>query len=186
MNLLVSIKPPSETLDYLENCIEDLAHLNKRAPIKWSDRSMLFSTIISFDDIEEELVKDVNKALKRVVNTLSTFFIDLTSPELTFKRERPYIVYMNVFDQSGMLEELYNGLIRELQDKISIDPKIKFFPHLNLGKVKGIIPRKKKVNIKTGHIDAIFPVHEVELVQKTLTSIGPLYTTLHTEKISNE
>ena len=184
MRLFVSIKPPDETLGYLENCIASLSHLNKRIAIKWSDRSLLHSTILFLGEVEESRLPFIKKTITNAVSKLSTFYLDISSPELFFKRERPSIIYMKVFDQSGMLKELHDSLLTSFKMELPIELK-PFAPHLTLGKVKGSIPKRKKINLETGHIDSVFQVTHIELVESVLTPIGPLYTTLYSVEVPN-
>lgn len=184
MRLFVSIKLPEETLGYLENCIASLSHLNKRSPVKWYDRSLLHSTVLFLGEVEEDKLTFIKEQIGIEVAKLKTFFLDISAPEIFFKSERPSTIYMKTFDQSGMLQELHNNLQSSLKKEINLEIR-PYHPHITLGKVKGGIPRRKKINIKTGHIDSIFSVTEIVLLETVPTPIGSLFTALYTAEVPN-
>ena len=176
--------PSEEALSILERCIGELASQNKRLPIRWLDKTLLHSTVLFLGEVEERLIPFITEALDDVVSSFPVFYLDITVPEILFKNKRPKIIYMKLLDQSGIYNEIYKKLFKRLKGVMYIE-KTAFMPHITLGRVKGSIPKNKKIILKTSHIDSLFCVKSIELTKSTLTSIGPLYSTLHSTEASH-
>ena len=184
MRIFVSITPPAETLSHIEQCIGTLSHINKRLPIKWSDRTLLHTTVLFIGEIEEGSLSRVQESLAEAASGIHEFYIDLGAPDIFLKNKRPSIIHMKVFDQSGTLKKLHDTLSLDIGRYCKLDEK-PFSPHITLGRVKGNLPRNKKVAVSCGHVDSVFPVTVIDLVQSHVSSIGPHYTTLYSVSLPN-
>lgn len=157
--------------------------MNKRLAIRWSDRSLLVSSLVSLENVEEQHLSEVQHILDTIAATQPEFYIALNSPSLIFKNQKPVAIQMTMFDQSGVLPKLQKELASAYRDTFGHCEVIEH-PSIILGKVKSIKPRQK-VKLISGHIDSVFPVTKLFLDELQKTRIGILYNSIHNSDIAH-
>jgi 2'-5' RNA ligase len=185
MQIFVSIELPEDTLGYLEHCVAQLSLGNKRLPIQWYDRSRLVAHLVQVSEVEEGVVPDMITILDTEARLQQPFFVGLTAPELLFKKTRPVAIRMKLYDQSGSLNVFKDLVSNHLTSLRSIKVEV-IEPSILLGKVKHGQKPRRKIHIESGHIDSVFPVNMITLLERKPTPIGVVYTTLHKSKIGTE
>lgn len=152
------------------------------AVVKFVEPENLHITIKFLGEIPESLVNKIIEVLFQI--NFEEFTIFLRGVGCFPNINRPKVLWIGVSQGAENLTEIHRMVDQALR-KIGIRRDAgKFHPHVTIGRVKGGRTDKlgkRILNLKNIDI-GIIHVNNIKLKKSTLTSKGPIYTTLHEKR----
>ena len=150
------------------------------AQLKLVEPQNIHLTVKFLGEVPERRVGEITGALQRATEGMSAFDVLVCGvgvfPNLRYVR----VVWAGVADGREQAVALIRKVDGELQ-RLGFAPEREYVPHLTLARVKSAAAKGRLVEaIKgmTGEEFGMTRVQVVELKQSTLTSKGPIYSTL--------
>jgi len=104
----------------------------KDAPVRWSERENLHLDLINLGHIEDEILYDVCEKIKKVVENIDVFDVDLESIELSPAENPKKVAFVG--RESEELKNLCEAIEKELN--IFGSSKKSFRPSITLGRIQ--------------------------------------------------
>lgn len=150
------------------------------AQLKLVEPENIHVTMKFLGEVPDDKIRTIADAIRRAVVGAQPFSIDIKGigvfPNLRYVR----VVWAGVVDGRDAVIAIQRNIDRELQN-LGFPPERDFVPHLTLARVKTAHRKerlaaliKEMANIEFGTTSA----QAIELKQSTLTSKGPIYSTL--------
>ena len=150
------------------------------AQLKLVEPPNIHVTMKFLGDVSEERVGAITEALRRAATGMKQFDIRVRGigvfPDLRYIR----VVWVGVAEGRDELIDLQREIDRELQP-LGFRPERDFVPHLTIARVRAVKNKERLAAFVREMGDAevgVTRAQAVELKQSTLTSKGPIYSTL--------
>ena len=166
--------------DTLITMMSDLKAGLKEEKIKWTDSENLHITLAFLGDTEEDMIKPVNKMLKRICEGFGEFEIIIKGAGVFKNLKDPRVIWTGI-EPSEKLKTLYESIKPGLKDAGIILEERTFNPHLTLGRIKSIKDMDVLKSLISGYADCQIQkqaVSEVILYESQLFHSGPVYKPL--------
>ncbi len=143
-------------------------------PIKWVHPEMMQITVKYIGDIEDDKLKDIEKAVKKAVKGLKSFSITLHDGIYFPNEENPRVLGISVED-CPEIEDI-TSKVRESLDAAGFEGDAKpFSAHVTIGRVQSVL--------KPAHLERVTrlvfrgetEVKSIDVMTSTLTPRGPRY-----------
>lgn len=150
------------------------------AQLKLVEPENIHVTIKFLGDVAHERLNEIVDALKRVAASVPQFEMEVRGmgvfPNLHYVR----VIWAGVANGREKIIATQKNVDRELQ-KLGFQPERDFVPHLTLARVKSAVRKDKLIALIKDMSSEEFgrtQATSIELKQSTLTSKGPIYSTL--------
>jgi len=173
--IAIDIDDPT-LISKMVNVQESLSELGAR--IKFVEPENIHITLKFLGEISSVLVERVKDILNQL--TFEPFTIKIEGLGVFPNISRPRVIWLGVSEGASKVIEIQKFLEAKLIKLGFRKEREQFIPHITIGRVKGgnyERLRKKIVELKDVLIGN-FLVNSVRLKRSTLTSRGPIYTTL--------
>jgi len=148
--------------------------------IRWIPQSQIHLTLRFLGDVPVPEIEAIGRALNRATAGINPFQMSVAGVGCFPHARQPRIVWLGIEETTTTLEQLQQAINQETMAWGQIDSR-PFTPHLTLGRIKREHARDArrlteslpaKTALKLGHCQ----VTQVDLMQSTLTSVGPEYS----------
>ncbi|GAB6180101.1 RNA 2',3'-cyclic phosphodiesterase [Desulfotomaculum defluvii] len=186
IRLFIAIDIPPELKDRLTTVQDSLKGYT--SGVKWVSQNNFHLTLKFLGDTPEDRCKDIAEAMRQSCQQFSSFTLSLQGLGTFPGRGKPKVLWMGIHGHKDILLALHSSLDKNLAKLGFIMESRRYSPHLTLARIKDFCD--------TARLGAEIAKHEYEnfgqwqvtsihLIQSTLTSSGPIYTTLETVLISH-
>jgi 2'-5' RNA ligase len=175
MRLFVSIDFPSEVIDRIELCIEQLISANKRREVRWVARESLHVTLFFIGEVHEDALNQIKKEIAQITASSQRFFLEFSKLMYLPNEEHPRVVAFELFERSGLLRDLSYRMGQSINHTSS---QRNFIPHVTFGRIKDGRRLKVPDTIPVSLLGETIPVESVKLMSSVLTPAGPVYTVI--------
>lgn len=166
-----------EATEALYNLIDNFRHELQGERINWVDPSNLHVTLKFFGDTPESKEKEISEALQRAASRLDQLHIRLKGCGTFGNRAAPRVIWVGIEKGSG-LEDLWNGVNKNIRP-LGYEPDRRYFvPHLTIGRIKHINRNKALEDLLEKYSESVvgeFRTGSFYLFQSILRPEGPVY-----------
>ena len=182
MRAFIAINLSPEIKKELAGLQEDLAR--SLADVKWVETENIHLTLKFLGEVTEEYIEKVKTTLDAAVSGSKPFEISLSGLGAFPGLDNPRVVWMGLEKGAREIEVIAKKIEDEFEKLGFAKEERPFTAHLTIGRVRG---SKNKDLLKSAietrnakhRTDNHQLVSSITLYQSTLTSSGPIYTSLH-------
>ena len=164
-----------------EHVLQHIARLKEAVPdarASWGRESNLHLTLKFLGEIPQSAVAHFSEAASRTVSGIQPFSIRLEQTGIFPPHGQPRVLWVGVYDASGMLAELHARLEKE-SARFGFAPEGRaFHPHLTIARLRKPEGARTLAAIhqKTVFEPAAIAVSELVVIRSELTGNAPRYT----------
>jgi 2'-5' RNA ligase len=148
--------------------------------VRWGHPETLHLTLRFFGDMPLEFLEKAAKVMLSVDGLGAPFKLPFKGLGAFPSSARPRVLWLGL-ENSGRMQQLYNGIQEALATAGIPREKRPFVPHLTLGRARGRLPDVTALLQKHGNkIEGALPVERVIIYQSQLLPQGAKHTPLHT------
>ncbi len=171
----------------IKSKVSELQNLLKKssADVKWVKPQNLHLTLHFLGNVEEEKLPRYYQALENSVSSISPFLLRFEGLGVFPERGSPRVLWVGVKGGEKQYIRLHQELSSSLGQALLLKEKEikkdKISPHLTLGRVrskKGQDSLMKVFRENKNFYGGEMKIQELHFVKSSLTSTGPIYTTL--------
>ena len=148
--------------------------------IKWYETNKLHLTLGFFGSTSKKQEEQITVALKRICAQNKPFILDFQGLGVFPTENEPRVIWIGIKNSKKLLK-LYKELRKELiQFDLPRDNK-KFFPHITIGRIKGIEDKEQLLQVITEYHDREImhsTIREITYYESVLTPSGSIYKVL--------
>lgn len=185
MRAFIAVKVPQELKSRIEKVQERLDMLD--IEVKLVEPENLHYNMKFLGELNEEDVNKVKTIMGRIAPQYKAFELHITGlgafPQTTYAR----VVWLGAREGAHHLTALAEAMELALADMGFRREERAFTPHLTLARISGGQHKAELVNLLKDESDVdigTMHVNEVTLFKSELTPNGPIYTPIHTVKLS--
>lgn len=185
MRAFIAVKVPQELKNRIEKVQERLDMLD--IDIKLVEPENLHYNLKFLGELNEEDVNKAKAVMDRIAPQYRAFELHITGlgafPQTTYAR----VVWLGAREGAQQLTALTEAIELALVDMGFRREEKAFMPHLTMARISGGQHKTELVNLlkDESNVDiGTMRVHEVTLFKSELTPNGPIYTPIHTVKLS--
>lgn len=150
--------------------------------VRWANPDQLHLTLKFFGTVPSDRLTELSDALGASCHGITAFRLAIGGLGCFPSIQRPSVIWIEVRGDVGVLETLQKRIDRATTGFGSHSESREFHPHLTLGRVKtaGREARQAGLAIQNTQVGELgrWNVHEVELIQSTLSPQGSSYRQL--------
>jgi len=152
--------------------------------IKWVETQNIHLTLVFLGDIIKENNLEILKNSVSCVSRFKKFNITISHSGAFPDFERPRVLWLGIDKGENEILNIYSVLSNKLKENGFIF-EARFSPHITIGRVKGKIDKKFIEEFKNYKIDNNLEeeILSVDIMQSLLTSSGPIYKNIYSEKL---
>ncbi len=170
--------------DAIQKAMEQWRVLGKR--VKWVKPTNIHCTLKFLGDLTPLQLDRVSESLDIITKQTNPFNLELARPGIFPHLKRPRILWLGLKGDIERLQLFQDLIENDLADK-GFEPETRpFIPHITVGRIKGRVPAKEKLEffLKSTISAPISTIDKIQLYQSTLTPSGPIYKILSTHNFN--
>lgn len=172
--LFIAIPLPEEVKSFIRE------NINLPDNYKKTSNENLHITLQFLGDVEEERVGEIEEALTAAIKDVNSFSLSVDRLGFFTRDDLPSLIYYTGNKGVGQLKKLASRL-RDSLAPLGFKEKKQFKYHITIGRLKYSRGHYRVPRLNT---KIEFKVERVNLYSSTLTPEGPIYQTVHSEKLS--
>lgn len=179
----IAIEVPDHVKDVLSNVVQTMQKI-ELINVRWVRIESIHITVKFMGDINPNLVPQIQTVLEDSARESSVFCLRLSNLGAFPSLFKPKVLWMGLQGDLESLTKLQLRTDKQLESIGFPKSRIRFHPHLTLGRVKYALTTNQLNRLSEALKDPLHHIHwsvsELHLVQSTLTPTGALHHKLST------
>ncbi len=155
--------------------------------LRWVKPNNIHLTLKFLGYTEEDKLPRLKEIVSKAAEETQSFTVTFSGLGAFPNTRNPRIIWVGVKEMSGALQTIVERLEKQVTALGLEAEKRSYKPHLTLGRVKERVGRKNFTDIlapfKNEDVGRVV-VGEISLIRSDLTPKGPIYTTVHSAKLT--
>lgn len=174
----IAIDLPDEVKAYLTAVSKELSRQLPKGAVRWVKPEQMHLTLRFLGDTAVSQLNLLYDTLDTNLAEAKPFTLKLSQLGAFPNKERPRVIWVGIGGEMKALNLTQSQVVQAVTSLNFPPDKLKFKPHLTLGRVKNLDGFKNKK--WGGRVESLaFGVTAVHLIQSELNQSGPIYKTLH-------
>ena len=152
----------------------------EKGRVSWTKPGKIHLTLKFLGDVEENRIWDVSEAVKKGVGPIKSFNFEVKNLGAFPNIRRPRVLWVGIENPTNQLTKLAQNIEDELNKIGYPKEKLKFSPHLTIGRVKSALNERFIYRIKNMNFEGVeVEVKEILVMKSDLKPTGAIYIPLY-------